>query len=1057
MTRSFIAHSALGERLKFRSMTGQERISALFEHRVRLISDMPNIQPRSMLGEDMSIEVNLATELGGTGSRFLSGQVTRFAYIGKDDGDMCVYEATLRPWLWYATRRSDFRIFQFKTAPQILQEVLAPYGFAIDARLSGSYRTWDYCVQYSESDFSFASRLMEQEGVYYFFSHAQGSHQLVLCDGADSHTELPAGPVRVPYHAGVLAAQILEQDFIDSWSHSEDIASGNFAADDYDFRKPNAEIDTVRQQPAGHSRDSFEIYDWPGGYTELADGENYARLRLEQLAGRRELVSAEGNLRHMAPGYLFELARHPNAQENRRYLIEAVTYDFQENALRVVGAADAAYSESTSSTSYRQSFEVLPDSAPYRPARVTPRPRTTGPQTAVVVGPAGEEIHTDQYGRIKVQFHWDRYGKRDENSSCWIRVSQTWAGSNYGAMHIPRIGQEVIVDFLNGDPDHPIVTGCVYNAAQMPPWELPRHKTQTGFQTHWSKGGGGKHMLRFEDSRGTEHIELSTDHGNTHLHMGYLMNQGSGVQRSYGFELRTNEWGSIRADKGLLLTTYTQDFAQKTSRDNPDGHEQMGATLAQSNALMQAAGQAVAATKSLVSAMAQGKNQTLSGLVQGVQSLGGVSQAVAALAAGGSPEAGVSDDPDPAMADAQQMLDLSRKIDKPVVSIVSPEGQTMISPRPIVVSSGQSVSMRSVSALTMTTGAQLTQLAAKGMLTQVSEGGQINVVSDGDIVSHASAGAINLVSKTDASVTSTAANANLTGQKSVVIQAAEQDVFVTAKTSISLICGKSSIVLLADGTVKINGVKGLVNFTDNLDQRGGKIFLNCDAPIGAASQEEAAEEADLMAPAPAITATAAQGTPKGKPPAKSAAPLDWTPSGLGNDVDWYAIHSSLLQKQLKALKDAHWKAVYGETGKGSYVIRDEGRIVIDGKYKSNAIGATNALAHEVGHAFYTLPPDITSKESYIRSSLSDEGAGAVNQIWVQRQILKGTNVDIMAGYPKSTMDIYNNAFDKAAQTGDWARARSTMGKAIGKMTTSTTNEPYTQYYGNGYDKRFGGH
>ncbi|WP_418117250.1 type VI secretion system Vgr family protein [Variovorax sp. 350MFTsu5.1] len=879
MTRSFIAHSALGERLKFRSMTGQERISALFEHRVRLISDMPNIQPRSMLGEDMSIEVNLATELGGAGSRFLSGQVTRFAYIGKDDGDMCVYEATLRPWLWYATRRSDFRIFQFKTAPQILQEVLAPYGFAIDARLTGSYRTWDYCVQYSESDFNFASRLMEQEGIYYFFSHAQGSHQLVLCDGADSHTDLSAGPVRVPYHAGVLAAQILEQDFIDSWSHSEDIASGNFAADDYDFRKPNAEIDTVRQQPAGHSRDSFEIYDWPGGYTELADGENYARLRLEQLAGRRELVSAEGNLRHMAPGYLFELARHPNAQENRRYLIEAVTYDFQENALRVVGAADAAYSESTSSTSYRQSFEVLPDSAPYRPARVTPRPRTTGPQTAVVVGPAGEEIHTDQYGRIKVQFHWDRYGKRDENSSCWIRVSQTWAGSNYGAMHIPRIGQEVIVDFLNGDPDHPIVTGCVYNAAQMPPWELPRHKTQTGFQTHWSKGGGGKHMLRFEDSRGTEHIELSTDHGNTHLHMGYLMNQGSGVQRSYGFELRTNEWGSIRADKGLLLTTYTQDFAQKTSRDNPDGHEQMGATLAQSNALMQAAGQAVAATKSLVSAMAQGKNQTLSGLVQGVQSLGGVSQAVAALAAGGSPEAGVSDDPDPAMADAQQMLDLSRKIDKPVVSIVSPEGQTMISPRPIVVSSGQSVSMRSVSALTMTTGAQLTQLAAKGMLTQVSEGGQINVVSDGDIVSHAGAGAINLVSKTDASVTSTAANANLTGQKSVVIQAAEQDVFVTAKTSISLICGKSSIVLLADGTVKINGVKGLVNFTDNLDQRGGKIFLNCDAPEGLAPPEEegvAVPAASGTAPAPQASAAKAQAqpafapTPAEEPPVTAA-------------------------------------------------------------------------------------------------------------------------------------------------------------------------------------------
>ena len=827
MNRSFIAHSPLGERVKFRSMTGQEQISTLFESRVRLVADTPGIAARSVLGKDMTIEIDLATELGGAGRRFISGQVTRFARVGKDDGDMHVYEAVLRPWLWYATRRSDFKIFQFKTVPEIVQEVLAPYGFAIEPKLSGSYRNWDYCVQYGETDFDFVSRLMESEGIYYFFAHAKGSHQLVLCDGPGSHAPLPAGPVKVPYHAGVLAAQILEQDFIDSWHHAEDIASGHFATDDYDFRKPHAEIDTLRRQPAGHSRDSYEIYDWPGGYTELGDGENYARLRLEQQIGRRESIEAEGNLRHIAPGYLFDLARHPDAEDNRRYLIEAVSHDFQENALRVA-AAGAAYGESTSSTSYRQAFAVVPDSAPYRVPRLTPRPRTTGPQTAVVVGPAGEEIYTDEYGRIKVQFHWDRYGQRDENASCWIRVSQTWAGGGYGSMQIPRIGQEVIVDFLNGDPDHPIVTGCVYNAAQMPAWELPRHKTQSGIQTHWSKGGGGKHMLRFEDQRGSEHIELSTDHGATHLHMGYLMNQGSEVQRSYGFELRTNEWGSIRADKGLLLTTYTQDFTQKISRDNPDGHEQLGATLAQSQALMQEAGQAMAATKSLVGALARGKNQQLVGLVQGVQSAGGTSQAVAALAAAGSPEGGVSDDADPSMDEAQQMLGLSRKIDKPVVSIVSPEGQTMISPKPIVVSSGRSVSIRAQSAMTLTSGAQLTQLAKTGMVTQVSTGGQVNVVSAGDIVSRASEGAMNLLSKNDATLASTSENANLFGRKSVIVNAAEQDVFVLGKTSISLLCGESSIVLLADGTIRIKGKTGVFEFSDTLDQTGrNKILLNC--------------------------------------------------------------------------------------------------------------------------------------------------------------------------------------------------------------------------------------
>ncbi len=867
MTRSFIAHSALGERLKFRSMAGHERISSLFESRVRLASDLAAIPAKRLLGEDLTIEVDLATELGGAGRRFLSGQVVRFSRIGRDDGGLWMYEAELRPWLWYATRRTDFRIFQFKTVPEIVQEVLAPYGFGIDARLAGSYRGWDYCVQYAESDFNFVSRLMESEGIYYFFAHAKGSHRLVLCDGPGSHTELADGPVSVPYHAGVLAAQILEQDFIDSWRNDEDIVAGHFATDDYDFRKPNAEIDALRQQPAGHSRDGYEVYDWPGGYTELGDGENYARLRLEQQMARRERIEAEGRLRHIAPGHLFDLVRHPDPEANRRYLIEAASYDFQENALRAGSGADAPYSESTSSTSYRQVFEALPDSVPFRAPRTTPRPRTTGPQTAVVVGPAGEEIHTDQHGRIKVQFHWDRQGRRDENASCWIRVSQAWAGGGYGAMQIPRIGQEVIVDFLNGDPDHPIVTGCVYNAAQMPPWELPRHKTQSGIQTRWSRGGGGKHMLRFEDKRGSEHIELSTDHGNTHLHMGYLMNQGSEVQRSYGFELRTNEWGSIRADKGLLLTTYTQDFAHKLARDNPDGHEQMGATLTQGSALMQSAGQAVAATKALVGAMAQGKGRQLTGLVQGVQSLAGAAQAAAALA--GAPEvpdeAGVSGEPDPAMADAQRMLELSRNIDKPVVSIVSPEGQTMISPQPIVVSSGRSVSVRAQSAMTLASGAQLTQLAAEGMLTQVAKGGQVNVVSRGDIVSHASEGAINLVAKTDASVTSTERNANLVGRKSVLVQANDRDVFVMGKTSISLVCGKSSIVLLEDGTIRISGVKGLVNFTEDLDQRGGKIFLNCEAPVGAVPPKEE------MVAAPAAPAGAAAGAlPPGRRIAKPA-------------------------------------------------------------------------------------------------------------------------------------------------------------------------------------------
>ena len=462
---------------------------------------------------------------------------------------------------------------------------------------------------------------------------------------------------------------------------------------------------------------------------------------------------------------------------------------------------------------------------------MTPKPHTTGPQTAVVVGPPGEEIYTDQYGRVKVQFHWDRYGKMDENSSCWIRVSSPWAGSNYGGIHIPRIGQEVVVDFINGDPDYPIITGRVYNAMQMPPWELPKHKTQSGYQTNWSKGGGGKHMLRFEDQKGIEHIELSTDHGNTHLHMGYLMNQRTEAKRSYGFELRTNEWGSVRADKGLLLTTYTSDFKQKISHDSPDGHEQMGATLAQSSALIQETEQAVNATKDTLANVVQSKGGVMSALTQGLPSIAGAVQAVIAAVAGGGSgpaEGGVSGNMDPAMPDAQDMLGLSRKIDKPIVSIVSPEGHTMISPKPVVVSSGQSISIRSQAPMTLTAGGQYTQLAKAGMVTQVSSGGQVNTVSGGDVISHARAGAMNLIAAQDASMTSTGANANVVGSKSVLLQGQSKDAFVVGGERVALVCGKSSIVLLADGRIFIKGDKGSIDFDNILQIFGTPVDINSD-------------------------------------------------------------------------------------------------------------------------------------------------------------------------------------------------------------------------------------
>ena len=518
--RTFTAHSPLGEQLEFRSMVGSEQISRLFEFRVRLISESSAISAKSLLGKDLTVEIDLTTEQGGGGKRYLSGQVVQFTFIGRD-GDFSSFIAVLRPKLWHATRRTDFKIFQHMKAPDIIKDVLGKYGFSIEDKLTGQYREWVYMVQYDESDFNFVSRVMESEGIYYYFEHAMGSHTLVLADDIGSHSPLPNGPSTIPYYSGDRAAHVHDEDFIDGWTFAEDIASGKFAADDYDFEKPKALLDTKEAKPAGHPEDDREVYKWPGGYTDAGDGENYARISIEQQSAPREAVHGEGNARNIAPGYLFTFSKYPRADQNKQYLIESAYYRFEENVRRSDGSGGAGNSKragTDSPTSYRIGFDALPKTTSYRSQRSTPKPHTTGPQTAVVTGPAGEEIYTDKYGRIKVQFHWDRYGTMDENSSCWIRVSQTWAGSNYGSMHIPRIGQEVIVDFLNGDPDYPIVTGRVYNAMQMPPWDLPANKTQSGIKTNSSKdgaagagmknGAGDANAIRFEDKKGEEQLWL---------------------------------------------------------------------------------------------------------------------------------------------------------------------------------------------------------------------------------------------------------------------------------------------------------------------------------------------------------------------------------------------------------------------------------------------------------------------------------------------------------------------------------------------------------------------
>ena len=503
------AHNPLSPRLVFRQLTGREEVSRLFEWQLELLAENnANVKPEDLLGRDITIELQTQTK----GSRFLNGQVTRFAFVGKEvaeDTDLWRYEARLSPWLWYLTRESDCRIFQNKTVPDILDKIFDKYPFPVEKRLTGSYRQWEYCVQYQETDFNFVSRLMEEEGIFYYFEHAMGRHTLVLCDDVSVLTPCPDGYGSIPYipHDRVVIADEECVDDVRSWQQVE---SGGYTADDYDFEKPAAELLKRRTQPAQHPHGDHAQYHWPGGYIDPGDGENYARVHLEEIQMPKETVLFQTNARGVAAGRLFTLKSCPRKDLNREYMIVATSFYIRDNPYHTGGEGGGSQ--------WRFGVTAQPTSLPYRPLRITPKPLTSGPQTAVVVGPSGEEIHTDKYGRVRVLFHWDQRSEQGdrgswpfvEDASCWMRVSQPWAGTKYGAVFLPRVGQEVIVDFIGGDPDQPIVTGRVHNADQMPPWDLPRFKTQSGILTRSTKKGAqlDANMIRFEDQKGQEEIHI---------------------------------------------------------------------------------------------------------------------------------------------------------------------------------------------------------------------------------------------------------------------------------------------------------------------------------------------------------------------------------------------------------------------------------------------------------------------------------------------------------------------------------------------------------------------
>ncbi|KVA57790.1 type IV secretion protein Rhs [Burkholderia cepacia] len=520
MNRVFTLDSPHGDDLKFHTLDGSDELGRLFEFRIEALADSHSLSLKDMLGKPVTVRI----EQQDLSTRYLNGIVARASLAGRRAERYYGYELIVRPWLWLATRRSDCRIFQNKTVPEIVQEVLSTYGFPIENHLAETYVPREYCVQYNETDAAFVSRLMEFEGIYYWFRHAEDTHTLMLSDAMSSHIALP-GYETIPYIARDRTA-IADEEHIDGWLPAQEVSVGKHQTTDYDYTKPRADLSSQKVDPRGHDHDSFASFEWPGGYRDDAPGAHYSRVRLEEQQAEHERASADTDVRGAAPGYLFTLEHCPRADQNREYLIVRCQYRFQENAYASDQGAEAVV--------HQTMMLVQPSSLPYRSPRDTPRPRTNGPQTATVVGPPGEEIWTDQYGRVKLQFRWDRYGQSNQDSSCWVRVSSPWAGGGFGGVQIPRVGDEVVVDFLNGDPDEPIVTGRVYNGEKMPPWGLPGSATQSGLLSRSSPGGTSEHAnaFRFEDKKGAEQLwmhaernfdaETELDHslsvGNNHMH-----------------------------------------------------------------------------------------------------------------------------------------------------------------------------------------------------------------------------------------------------------------------------------------------------------------------------------------------------------------------------------------------------------------------------------------------------------------------------------------------------------------------------------------------------------
>lgn len=560
--RLFSLNTPLGKDvLLLKDITGEEGISGLYSFHLNLLSENHSISFKDIIGKNVTISIALAD--GKT--RYFNGIVSEFSQShagesGKADILLSYYTATVVPWLWLLTRTTDSRIFQNLTVPEIVEKIFVEKKLKdFKLKMKDTYEKREYCVQYRETDFNFISRLLEDEGIYYFFQHEDGKHTLILADDPGDHQPCPEQvTARCRPHEG----GIYDEDMIDTLLVKQEIRAGKYTLNDYNFEMPNTNLKTEVPSNQKLGPEEREYYDYPGGYGKKSDGDRLANIRMQEEEARITTFHGTCNCRAFTSGYRFRLEDfYRDDMNNKEYVLTGIRYE---------GSQTYSTGDSEAEQTYKNEFTCIPFDVPFRPQRRTPRPVLEGVQTAIVVGPKGEEIYPDKYGRVKVQFHWDRLGKNDENSSCWVRVSQVWAGTGWGAMFIPRIRQEVIVDFLEGDPDRPIITGRVYHGNNKPPYPLPAEKTKSTIKSNSSQGGGGFNELRFEDKKGSEEIYL---HGQKDWTIAILNDKNQTIGHDETLKVSNNRTKKVGVNQSETIG------ANKTIKVGANHTESIGANM----------------------------------------------------------------------------------------------------------------------------------------------------------------------------------------------------------------------------------------------------------------------------------------------------------------------------------------------------------------------------------------------------------------------------------------------------------------------------------------------